>query len=43
MATRLTEMGIESMSLGIAPYEEHVKIEREKWFRVIKAAGTRLD
>jgi len=43
MATRLTEMGIESMSLGIAPYEEHVKIEREKWLRVIKAAGTRLD
>jgi tripartite-type tricarboxylate transporter receptor subunit TctC len=43
IATRLTEMGIESMPLGIAPYEEHIKVEREKWLRVIKAAGTRLD
>ena len=43
MASRLTEMGIESMSLGVAPYEEHIKLEREKWSGVIKAAGTRLD
>jgi tripartite-type tricarboxylate transporter receptor subunit TctC len=41
--TRLAELGIEPMPTSAAAYEAHVKSEREKWSRVIKVAGTKLD
>lgn len=40
---KLLEMGIEPLPLGRAAYDAHVKAEKEKWTRVVKAAGTRLD
>lgn len=40
---KLAEMGIDPLPLGPAAYDAHVKVEREKWTRVVKAAGTRLD
>ena len=43
MVSRLATMGIEPMPIGTAAYETHVKNETEKWSRVIKAAGTKLD
>jgi tripartite-type tricarboxylate transporter receptor subunit TctC len=43
VVAKLVEMGIEPMPLGTAAYAAHVKSEKDKWFRVVKAAGTRLD
>ncbi len=43
MTARLAEMGIEPMPIGRAAYDAHVNAEREKWSRVVKAAGTKLD
>lgn len=31
------------MPTGRAAYDAYIKVEREKWSRVVKAAGTKLD
>ena len=41
--SKLVEMGIEPLPLGTDAYAAHVKSEKDKWARVVKAAGTRLD
>jgi tripartite-type tricarboxylate transporter receptor subunit TctC len=41
--SQLASLGVEPMPLGPAAYVAHVKTETDKWSRVIKAAGTRLD
>ncbi len=43
VVAKLTEMGIAPMPLGTAAYAAHVQSEKDKWARVVKAAGTRLD
>ena len=43
VVARLAELGIEPMPTGVAAYEKHVRGETEKWSRVTRAAGTRLD
>ncbi|RZL88692.1 MAG: tripartite tricarboxylate transporter substrate binding protein [Variovorax sp.] len=43
MVARLAELGIEPMPTGVAAYNKHVQAETEKWSRVTKAAGTKLD
>ncbi len=43
LVARLAEMGIEPLPTGVAAYQTHVKAETDKWYKVIQAAGTRLD
>lgn len=40
---RLAELSIEALPIGVPAYESHVRAEKLKWERVVKAAGTRLD
>lgn len=43
VVSRLAELGIEPMPTGVAAYERHVRAETEKWSKVTRAAGTKLD
>lgn len=43
VVARLAEIGVDPLPTGLPAYEAHIKSEREKWARVVKAAGTRLD
>ena len=43
VVAKLADLGIEPMPTGVAAYNTHVRAETEKWSRVTKAAGTKLD
>ncbi len=43
LIARLAEMGIDPLPTGVAAYQAHVQAETDKWYKVIQAAGTRLD
>lgn len=43
LLARLAELGIEPMETGRPAYLAHVQRETDKWSKVIKAAGTKLD
>ena len=40
---KLAELGIVPMPTGVQAYQTHVRAETERWSKVIKAAGTKLD
>jgi tripartite-type tricarboxylate transporter receptor subunit TctC len=43
LIAKLGDMGINLMATGQEAYQNHVRSETQKWDRVIKAAGTKLD
>lgn len=43
LQAKLAEMGIEPLPTGEAAYLKHVRSETEKWGRITKAAGTKVD
>ncbi|GKS77387.1 tripartite tricarboxylate transporter substrate binding protein [Acidovorax sp. SUPP950] len=43
MQNRLAEMGIEALPTGEAAYQKHVRSETEKWTRIVRVAGTKVD
>lgn len=43
LQTKLAEMGVEALPTGEAAYQKHVRSETEKWARITKAAGTKVD
>lgn len=43
LLSRLAELGIEPMPTGLAAYLAHASRETDKWGKVIRAAGTKLD
>ncbi|WP_416047055.1 Bug family tripartite tricarboxylate transporter substrate binding protein [Cupriavidus basilensis] len=43
LKTKLAEIGVEPLPTGEAAYLMHVRSETEKWARITKAAGTKLD
>lgn len=43
LQTKLAELGVESLPAGEAAYQKHVRSEIQKWTRITKAAGTKVD
>jgi len=43
LVARLAELGIEPLPTGPAAYGKHLRAETEKWTRVVRAAGTKVD
>ncbi len=41
--SRLNELGIEPLPVGVENYNSHVQAETAKWKKIIDASGTRLD
>lgn len=41
--SKLAELGIDPMPIGAPAYQSHIRSETERWSKVVKAAGTKLD